>query len=296
MKQAYVLLRKYERLEYYARRLMNILHDFKSRIESWKRLKCVKKLYSKFINFSVTRSLRDSIILIVINCLRYSNMSFAGYSRRTTPFLDTFSTKLRAFTASPHTYSSVSSILTGLHPHNHGAVIGGYVKDMYSLKKYRPLRYSIVTLPEILRVLGYDIIFITTIYPAILPFKNNAITYRDLGKVDASKALGEALKNIRKSVRKGKNFFAYVHLGDLHEPLNPPKEFRNFFGEVKLLPNIDRWAFRKPEKQRGRDFEEYRYNRILLYDNTIRYVDEAIREFVFRAKGRGQRSSSSSHG
>lgn len=284
MKQAYVLLRKSERLEYYVRRLMNILHNFNSRIKFQKRLKYVKKLYSKFIDLSATRSLRGNIVLIVIDCLRYRSMSLTGYSRRTTPFLDSFNVKLRAFTASPHTYSSVPSILTGLYPHNHGAVVGGYVKDMYLLKGYHPLRRNVVTLPEILRILNYDTIFVTTIYPVILPFKNTAITFRDLGKVYASKALDEGLKLIKRSLRRNRGFFAYIHLGDLHEPLRPPREFADFFGEVKPLPNIERWAYRRPEEQSNDNFKEYRYNRILLYDNTLRYVDTTIKDFVLRLR------------
>ena len=32
------------------------------------------------------------------------------------------------------------------------------------------------------------------------------------------------------------------------------------------------------------DFEEYNYNLILLYDNTLRYVDEAIKSSVVKLK------------
>ena len=82
-------------------------------------------------------------------------------------------------------------------------------------------------------------------------------------------------------------FFAYAQLGDLHEPLHPPHNFRNFFGEVKGLPGIDRWDFGKPEMQQGARFQEYRENRILLYDNALRYVDHAIEKFYATLKDMG---------
>lgn len=240
------------------------------------RISSIRRLVNRYVMGRPS----GNVVLLVVDCLRYRNTSFAGYVRRTTPFLDSLRVKLRAYSASPHTYSSVPSILTGLYPHNHGAVIEGHVKDMEALRSYRPLRRDVATLPEILKALGYDTIFITTIYPAVLPLRGTAVTYREMGKASASRALDEALKMIRKSLRRGRRFFAYVHLGDLHEPLNPPKEYANFFGEVEPLPNIDRWAYRRPEEWVGEGFEEYRYNRVLLYDNTLRYVDDAIRGFV----------------
>ena len=275
-----MLIQGREKLLEYARKIRSVLYRFHNRILLHNRLNYVKA----FCKRSLEGKPEGSVVLIVVDCLRYRNTSYSGYNRRTTPFLDQFSIKMKAYATSSHTYSSVPSILTGLYPHNHGAIIRGLIKDMYLQKNYSPLRKNVVTLPEILKVFGYDIIFITTIYPVVMPFRNNVIFYKDLGKVNAGKVLEEAFKQIRRSIKRGRKFIAYIHLGDLHEPLRPPKEFADFFGEVKPLPNIERWAYRRPEEQSGNGFEEYKYNRILLYDNTLRYVDTVIKDFVSRLK------------
>ncbi len=257
-------------------RAKSVIHNIERRFLLRERVEYVRKFSEKFVRGKP----RGSVVLIVVDCLRYRNLSFTGYSRRTTPFLDGFDIKLRAYSASPHTYSSVPSIITGLYPHNHGAVIKGVVKNLDNPRNLGLLRSEVVTLPELLRVLGLDTLFITAIYNAALPLRSSAVEYVALEKIEASKVLSEALKRVLRSARRGKSFFAYIHLGDLHQPINPPKQFINFFGEVKPLPGINMWNYREPDEQRGEGFEEYRYNRVLLYDNTLRYVDEALRNFV----------------
>ena len=276
MERVYNFIKRNENLSRYARKLGGILYNFEKKIIYRNRLKYVRKFNEKFIKGKP----EGNIVLIVIDSLRFRNMSFTGYNRETTPFLDTFNYRLRAFSAAPHTYSSVPSILTGLYPHNHGAIVGGQIKNMDIIRNLYPLKKNIVALPEILRALGYDIIFAITIFPAILPFRNNAVIFKELDMENASKVFIETLKLIRKSLKKVRNFFAYIHLGDLHGPIRPPEKYANFFGEVKSLTNISTWDYRRPEEQVGKAFEEYKYNRILLYDNTLRYVDETLKNFI----------------
>jgi arylsulfatase A-like enzyme len=80
------------------------------------------------------------------------------------------------------------------------------------------------------------------------------------------------------SSRKDEQFFAYLQLGDIHAPLTPPDNFKNFFGDVKNIPNINKWDYRRPEEQKGKKFQEYKKNRTLLYDNALRYVDYSIEQ------------------
>lgn len=76
-------------------------------------------------------------MVVAIDCLRYRNtiMSFVSYERKTAPFLDRFKIRLRSFLAVPHTYSSVPLALSGMYPHNHGAVITGVTKNFDNLSK-----------------------------------------------------------------------------------------------------------------------------------------------------------------
>jgi arylsulfatase A-like enzyme len=259
------------------RALYNLYINVKGALKAGERLALIRKAVDKGV---IGGKPYGSVIVIVVDCLRYRNLSFTGYSRRTTPFLDNLGVKLRAFSPSPHTYSSVPSILTGLYPHNHGAIIGGVVKNFDKVENLLPLRSYVMSLPEVLFYWNYRILFYTSIFTSVLPFRNTLLIKKaKIVDGNAESILEKVKRDIREALRRGERIFAYIHLGDLHEPLNPPEGFRNFFGEVKRLPDIERWAYRRRDEQRGRAFEEYKYNRVLLYDNTLRYVDYAIERF-----------------
>lgn len=260
----------------------NLQEERKARSEFNPRMQYSRSIAKNFIDVSSKPEL--NVIIIAIDCLRYRNMSFAGYDRKTTPFLDSFRAKFKAISAAPYTYPSVPSILTGLYPHNHGAYIYGKVKNFDILENFQLLRKNILTLPELLFVLNYDIYFSTSIAVAKYPMKGRVIPKLYIPETPAQKLLKDARKWISK---REKPFFAYIHLGDIHQPLSPPSDFRNFFGAVKNLPNIDMWDFRRIEEQKGKEFQEYKENRILLYDNTLRYVDYAIEQFYFHLKDQG---------
>lgn len=228
-----------------------------------------------------------NVIILVVDCLRNSHLSCQGYFRGTTPFLDSLKSRFTAISASPWTYPSVASILTGLYPHNHSATLAGRVKDIKKLETYRKLRGDVLTLPELAFFLGYMIYFSAAIENAYYPLRGRVIPQIYSPPATADDLLNNLTKWIVKE--KGQKFFAYVHLGDLHIPLNPPHRYRNFFGNVKNLPNIDSWDFFRPEqcKNNSGKFMEYRENRQLLYDNTLRYVDYAIERFYNNLENMG---------
>lgn len=241
---------------------------------------------SKYLD--ITQKPDLNVIILVVDCLRNSHMSHNGYSRGTTPFMSSFQgSRFGAVSASSWTYPSVASILTGLYPHNHNAVIGTRVKNIEDPKTYRKIRSNVLTLPEILYLLGYRVYFGSAIDIANLPLRARTIP-REYESPNAENLLADLGKWISK---KGKRFFAYLQLGDLHEPIDPPDDFRNFFGVVRSVPRIDKWDYRRPEEQKGKDFEEYKKNRILLYDNTLRYVDHAIEQLYAFLESSGLTSS-----
>lgn len=148
--------------------------------------------------------------------------------------------RLKAYAPSPFTYSSVPSILSGLYPHTHGALIGDLVKNLDRPSSLKPLRGSVITLPELLSALGYDIHFVTNVYLAFHPLRGRVIpsmpTYFAWER--SGVLLRKALASIRGSVKGGKKFFAYIHLCGVHKPLNPPENFKHYFGRLENLPNI----------------------------------------------------------
>ncbi|OGO04731.1 MAG: hypothetical protein A2Y91_07265 [Chloroflexi bacterium RBG_13_54_8] len=125
------------------------------------------------------------------------------------------------------------------------------------------MRGDVLTLPEMLMLLGYRTYFSTAIEMAYLPVRGRVVAERYAPPAGAHHVLGELAKWILKDTEK--KFFAYVHLGDLHVGvMDPPAAFRSFFGDV-IRPI-----------QKG-DIRSY----ALLYDNALRYVDSAI-ERTFR--------------
>jgi arylsulfatase A-like enzyme len=232
-----------------------------------------------------------NVIIIVVDALRNSQLSCEGYFRQTTPVLDNIGLKFTAITASPWTFPSVASILTGLYPHNHGAQLDSQVKNMFDIRGFRLIRDNVLTLPEILSFLEYDIYFATATPFASWPLNGRVSPRLYSHNTRAEEMLDDLASWIRNE--RSNKFFAYVHLLGVHEPLNPPKEFRNFFGRVENLPNITTFDFATSQKRRAsnRKFQKYRRNRELLYDNTLRYVDSEIGRFHQTIKEQGLHES-----
>lgn len=244
-----------------------------------------KIITSEYLDVSQKPDL--NVVIIVIDSLRNSHLSCQGYFRETTPFLDSLGSRFTAISASSWTYPSVASILTGLYPHNHNAIITGKIKSFNKLDNFQKLRDDILTLPEILFLLGYRVYFATAIDLAFYPFRGRVIPTRFHQSPKADDLISDFMKWIVK--HNGERFLGYLHLGDLHMPLNPPDYFRNFFGAVKDLPKITIGNIKKNQdgKSTREKLLEYRANTILLYDNTLRYVDSAIERFVFFLKDAG---------
>lgn len=216
-----------------------------------------------------------NIVIIAIDCLRYSELSSNGYHLKTTPFLDSFQINLKAISTSPHTYSSVPSILTGLYPHNHGAIISGKIKNFTLMRNFKKIKKDVISLPEILHFFGYETYFASAIIAAYYPFRDRVLYPKVFPNIKAN----NIFKQFKKWVLKKKSsFFAYLHLCDLHEPINPPIKYRNYFGKVERIKNMESWDFREFARQNGKEFEKYKKNRILLYDNTLRYLDNSIKQ------------------
>ncbi|WP_297500356.1 sulfatase [Thermococcus sp.] len=237
-----------------------------------------KRLESILKGFEIERPSKN-VLIVVIDCFRYWSTSQSGYERDTTPFFDDFGKLLKAHAPAPWTYPSVPSILSGLYPHRHGAFLRGEFKNFTKLDSLKPLRPSVPLITDVLERAGYGIYVATAIDP---------VSYSLRGRVDVIQhhyltPAGRVLRRFVEWVaREGKPFFAYLHLGDPHEPLNPPKEYRNYFGKVKTLPNIDTWNYHfQWERERDpKGFEKYRFYRVLLYDNVLRYVNDALEWLV----------------
>ena len=257
-------------------------------------------LYSKYVSWTTRREVqrrlmnlkpekyydfeyveRKNVVIITVDCMRFKNTTQANYERDTTPFLASIGKNYRAVSGAPWTYPSVPTILSGLYPTRHGAYIHSRKKYLDNLEHLKGIRQSVITLPELLLYIGYEVYMATAIELSSLHFRKRIPSIKWYpGETRAEKILGDFLEWIEK--RKEKHFFAYLHLGDPHEPLNPPEDYWNYFGRVKRLKNIETWAYTRPEEWEKPGFKEYVENRIRLYDNTLRYVNDQIERFFER--------------
>ena len=269
------IIKKHALIHKMARYAYKDYNDIKNRREFHSRIKRINP--DEYLNTSNKPDL--NVIILTVDCLRNSQLSYNGYFRETSPFLDSIrGSKFTAIAPAPWTYPSVASILTGLYPHSHGGILSGKLKDFANLKGFMKIKKDLLTLPEMLFLLGYRTYFGTAVSVAFYPLRGRVVPSKQ--KDTYYNRAEELLEDLNKWISKSdKPFFAYVQLGDLHAPLNPPKSFRNFFGEIKNLPKIGWWDFKRRNEQRGKKFQEYKEYRIMLYDNALRYADHSIEQF-----------------
>jgi len=178
-----------------------------------------------------------NVILIVMDTLRADRTSAYGYARETTPALERLAARGllydQAISASSWTWPSTASILTGLHPLEHG------VQDESSCH----LAESLTTLPEVLQERGWS----TAAWSAnllIVPDKGFAQGFEHFeharGSMLPSKLLmPAALEWIER--RGDERFFLYLQMLDPHSPLDPSPEMRARFAP-DVPDDFSRWA------------------------------------------------------
>jgi len=246
-----------------------------------------------FCKYKITPNQKDGprhIVFIVLDALRKDHLSLYGYDRETTPFLKSLAREgavfENAFTAGSWTFPSVASMLTGLYPHKHGGMhTAENLNDLNRSTHFRDsckmlpnkVHQDVLALPEILAYLGYDTHICTSMVPAALPcsgwFKNSSIFYSG-----CQNQLGCMLSWLRK--KKNKKTFTYLHVGDLHEPINVPADYMQVFGEIENLQNLRWWEFKTGDIHRKPSFERYRQNRTKLYDCALRFLDDQVSKIL----------------
>ena len=97
--------------------------------------------------------------------------------------------------------------------------------------------------------------------------------------------VNELIRRLKKN--KDNDTFMYLHLGDLHVPLDVPDAYRESFGKIAEIPQLHNWQFQKDACPGESDFERYKENRCRLYDCALRSVDAQLaRLFEYLEKAR----------
>ena len=214
----------------------------------------------------------NHIILIVIDALRDDVVNSEN-----TPHLN----KLRESTAiavAPWTYPSVTSILTGLYPHQHGAMRQNDSRDNgeeggISL----PPKTTHNTLPEYLYSAGYETYGGFGFRMPFLALSGRFKKHKLYNKCSAERLISEYKHWFRK--HKTKKTFSYLHFADLHHPLNPPSKYWTKYDVNKNIDGINNeWIC--PKELSSQHSDIYQKHKKRLYRASANYIDEQIHSLL----------------
>jgi arylsulfatase A-like enzyme len=234
---------------------------------------------------------RPDLILISVDCLRADHVGAYGYSRPTTPRLDSFAERSVVFesavASAPWTIPSHMSMLTGLPPSLHGladhqdAFWGGTAKLLSPAVPY---------LPELLARAGYETHAVVTGAPLSTDygFQRGFSTFRELAP-DASAAVDSALNVLSRTREEGQ--FLFLHLVDPHAPYQPKVDFHdyasNFIERFGPRPDdISDLVAMVGNETQPRDRADVE-GVIQLYDAAIAYVDQHLGRLFDELEARG---------
>lgn len=227
--------------------------------------------------------LDSDVLFIVVDCLRADHTSMESYDRDTTPFLSEFATNYaEAVSAAPWTFPSVPSLLTGQYPHEHGATFGSDFRNFDTGNLPGTLDEGTFTLGELFAGRGYDTYFSSAIVTASLPVNGRFERIH----VDHNAPAERLVDDFKSWWANANDRFGYLHLGDLHQPLEIPE--KQPFGDVdEDLAEVTKWDYRE-DADTDENFEYYRSQRMLLYDTLLAKVDRQIEHLVDFLRHRGE--------
>lgn len=225
-----------------------------------------------------------NVLLITVDTLRANHLGCYGYTRNTSPAIDSLAARgvlvSNAYAQRPKTSPSFATILTGTYPQRHG------VRGVR-----RILPGAAYTLAESLHDLGYRTCGVVTngnLFPAF-EFDQGFDEYF-FGHSTAGEGTEIALRWLRDPGPSP--FFLWVHHTDPHTPYTPPPPYDGLFvkeggSQSKTLKKIKRRALGGvlPNKliDGPLDLDYY----ISQYDGEIAYTDRCIGELLSCIRGLG---------
>ena len=169
---------------------------------------------------------RPNILWIVVDTMRADRL---GGDLDLTPYLDRFGQRgvvfERAYAQSPWTLPSIGSMMTSLHPKEHGA--GG------RLGRFQSVRAGVPTAPGVFAKAGYtthaivNVEFLKKKYGVTRDFEAVDVeSYTNNKEVrNAARTTDAALEYMQRD-RGDQPFFLLLHYFDMHAVYDPPQPFR----------------------------------------------------------------------
>lgn len=179
------------------------------------------------------------------------------------------------------TFPSVTSILTGLYPHEHGVIRQNDSPDIASEDEITlppELDREVNTLPDYLSGAGYETYGAFAFRMPFLAAKGYFDTHRLYTKARAERVLTDYLD--WQANHSGSKTFAYLHLFDPHMPFGttPPASYWEAHKVDRSIEGIESWRYTKDWDAEGSEY--YQEHRKRLYQAAVDYVDDQLRSFT----------------
>ena len=174
---------------------------------------------------------RPNLVLIVMDTVRADHLGCYGYSRDTSPVLDSLAeegTVWRDFDAqSSWTLPATASIFSGLTPREHGARLNVVTGQSYGMDPAMP------TLTMLLKSRGYSTAAFMNVFllSELYEFHRGFDTFdcHDHGHGRAEETVDMAIDWLE-GEESDSPFFLVVHFFDVHDPYDPPAPDDTLFG------------------------------------------------------------------
>lgn len=214
------------------------------------------------------------IICVVVDALRADHVD-----DETTPHLEKFN-RTDAITPGTWTFPAMSSFLSGVYPHEHGALHQG-AKTSESDQFTLPPRMDDdrTTLTEVLAGAGYDTYGGFGHDTPFVAISGRFHTHELFHKVNSN---AEDIFNAYLDWVEGRDrTFALLHLADPHIPVNPPEQYWKEYSVDRSIDGIENWRYQEELDCNGA-CQQYRTNRRRLYRSAVDYIDDATNRFIDR--------------
>lgn len=211
-----------------------------------------------------------NVLIYLVDTLRPDHLGCYGYPAPTSPHLDRLAGEAvvfeQAIAQSPWTKPSTATILSGLHPEEHG---------VHSFSELLPDR--VVVLPEMLKPLGYlSAGFMTNpLTSRQFNYHQGFDSFEDAIQVRALDLNQNSVLPWLRNRDREKPFFLFIHTMDPHMPYEPTEEYRRRF------PTRRKEASNKFMFTLSHDGDPQVIKDILgLYDGEIAANDDAFGQVI----------------
>lgn len=212
----------------------------------------------------------DHVVCVVVDALRAD-----AVTPDDSPFLHARLNR-DLVTPAPWTFPAVSSLVTGEYPHEHGAIRQTDEADTGATDLVIPpkLPDEQVTLPDVFGSAGYDTYGGFAFHMPVFAIGGRFEHHEVYDKADADTVLDDVRDWLGGSERHERTF-SYLHLGDLHEPVDPPASYWDRYDVDRRIPDITTWDYTDVADP-GPEGERYRDHRVRLYRAALAFVDDRL--------------------